>query len=664
MRILILLAALTAITLTTARCSWASDPYANVHSLTLDNGLKVVLAPSAEAKTFQIKVHVKAGQFSDEPGKAGVAHLLEHYLFTDAKLEKDMTYLEAIKEKGGSANAATSLKSTEYYATLPSSLAPWAIEVFGKILFEKTFDTQRVEHAKGPVFLEIGRPNVFDYFIEALQDLWPDFARAPDAWQTEFDVHEPMIKISSARLDTESLKSDDLKRFYDRYYHPKNITLFVAGNFNEAATVPLLEKTFGAAPNREGSSWEDPTPNARIGQYRRSSVTSLVPSIEVGTKVSGVSLEDEIVARIYFDYLAYRLMKELRNVRSETYTATPKIDLRKGSGFLSIHFEAPRESYYKNLKLVQDMIDNEARKGQITDEMFQEAKSLYLKGFSRFDLDSESMMRLAERFDYIKRDYPTQGAHDIDYTYVSTLTREDFVKRLKTVFPEDMKAQELSEPPLLFRFESIILMILAFGAGMRLGRVLLAKSFRHDKISWVRKLGYPPAYLVQFVSMQIAGTLLFGAMHAIFARIGVLQTSYLISDYLFSCLWLTLTLVVAQCILAVFARKLMVVDDSLWIKSLGVWSSTVKLTDIKAIELRSPVQLALAPKSWLKVKYRYYFFHPCFWRKALLIHLKNGRSYFVGVRQAEAAIQELNTILLKSQYKDVVPAQLVAQVVA
>ncbi len=69
----------------------------------------------------------------------------------------------------------------------------------------------------------------------------------------------------------------------------------------------------------------------------------------------------------------------------------------------------------------------------------------------------------------------------------------------------------------LFRFESIILMILALASGMRLGRGLLSKPFRHDRISWVRKLGYPPAYLVQFgafVSMQIAGALLFGAMHA------------------------------------------------------------------------------------------------------------------------------------------------------
>jgi hypothetical protein len=101
----------------------AHDPYESVHSIQLGNGLKAVLAPSPDAKTFQIKVHVDAGHYNDEPGKSGVAHLLEHYLFTDAKLEKDMTYLEAIKEKGGSANAMTYTKETNYFATLPAKLA-------------------------------------------------------------------------------------------------------------------------------------------------------------------------------------------------------------------------------------------------------------------------------------------------------------------------------------------------------------------------------------------------------------------------------------------------------------------------------------------------------------------------------------------------------------
>jgi predicted Zn-dependent peptidase len=93
-----------------------ADPYAKVRSFRLANGLKVIVAPNEDSKTFQIKVRVDAGTFNEEPNKAGTAHLLEHYLFTDAKSEKDMTYLEVIKEKGGSGNAYEEAKPQRYTA--------------------------------------------------------------------------------------------------------------------------------------------------------------------------------------------------------------------------------------------------------------------------------------------------------------------------------------------------------------------------------------------------------------------------------------------------------------------------------------------------------------------------------------------------------------------
>jgi hypothetical protein len=49
-----------------------SDPYAKVRSFTMANGLKVVLAPDTDAKTFQIKVRVDVGVFNEEENKAGI----------------------------------------------------------------------------------------------------------------------------------------------------------------------------------------------------------------------------------------------------------------------------------------------------------------------------------------------------------------------------------------------------------------------------------------------------------------------------------------------------------------------------------------------------------------------------------------------------------------
>ena len=407
------------------------DPYAAIHSLKLQNGLKVVLAPSAQAKTVQIRVRVDGGHFNDEPGRAGVAHLLEHYLFTDAKLEKDMTYLEAIKEKGGSGNAMTGQKATTYYAMVPAELAPWIVDIFARILFEKSFDDKRVQQAKGPVFLEIGRPSPFDYVIQAVQSLWPEFARSPEFWQTEFGTHEPMTMIAAARLQTDRIKSDDLKRFYERVYAPGNMTLFVAGNFRQPAILELIKKKFGEEPARPSMGWVDPIPSARRGRYFRSEVTSNVPSIDIGTKVADISPEDETTGRIYLEYLSHRLMKELRNERGETYTVRENVELRKRDGFMTIEFEAPQKDYAQNLKFVKAMIDRETRQGQFTREMFTEARDLYAKGFERIDFDSTSMMKMAEWLDRNERQYADVSERLDDYQIFTKLTYEEFSRRLQ-----------------------------------------------------------------------------------------------------------------------------------------------------------------------------------------------------------------------------------------
>jgi zinc protease len=627
-----------------------SDPYENVRSLTMPNGIKVVLAPSKEAKTFQIKVRVNGGIFNEEQGKAGTAHLLEHYLFTDAKFEKNMTYLEVIKEKGGSGNAWTSTKETVYHATVPGELAPWLVGTFGNLLFQKTFDESRVQQAKGPVFLEIGRPSVFDYLTQALQSLWPDFARPEDFWQTEFGLRDPMRKTSADKIQTEALTSGDLKRFYDREYYPGNMTVFLAGNFQEPELLSLLEGDHWNEPKREGFGWVDPTPKARRGDYYRSEVTSGVPKIEIGTKVAGISLVDELVGRAYTDYLSHRLMKELRNVRGETYTVVPKIDFKKGFGYMSVEFEAPQSDYRTNLKYVRDLIDQETRRGQFTRAMFDEAIDLTLKGYRRMDHDTSSMMYMADRIDHIERDYDFKNGHQTDYQVVKGLTYEDFNRRLNHLFAGDMKVEDLEEPPVFFRFESLVLMILAFGFWMRVSRIVFAKKFAHDELRWVRKVSYPPAYCLQFTAtifVLILSSVLYGGVAVLWMRTNFLQRSFLISDYLFTIIWLGMVLFSAQFVFARFGRKVMVVGDSLWIKSLGYFSATLKLDEIEKIESSSPFAMVFAPRSWWQIKYRYYYYDPCFWRKGLLIRLKSGRAFFVGVRSAEEALKEVQAILEK-----------------
>ena len=90
-----------------------------------------------------------------------------------------------------------------------------------------------------------------------------------------------------------------------------------------------------------------------------------------------------------------------------------------------------------------------------------------------------------------------------------------------------MKLERLKEPPLFFRFESLVMMIIAIGFWMRLGRRVFSAEFADHQISWVRKMSYPPAYLLQLSACAIVlliCTLLCGTLDVLWSKVGWLRS--------------------------------------------------------------------------------------------------------------------------------------------
>ena len=623
-----------------------ADPMARVRSFTMPNGLKVVLAPSDQAKTVQIRVQVRAGHYNEDSDKAGTAHLLEHYLFTDAKLDKSMTFLDAIHEKGGAGNAETHSDQTVYYAKVPGEKAPWLIETFGKILFGKVFDEERVQHAKKPVFLEIGRPGPADFLSDLIQKLTPEFMTIPDFWQTEFGMRFPRYRVAAYRLQTEGLKAGDLESFYKRFYHPENITIFLGGRFAEAEAERDIRAAFGKEPSRPGGGWKDPQPKiVRTGTYFRSESTSDTPYIEIGTKVAALTPSEEMAARIYMGFLSHRLMKDLRNKQGETYTVRQLIDLKSGYGKVALLFESSPEKYRANLNQVRDLFEKEIREGQLTQAQFDEAKQLYKKNFELSDRDNGTMLGFAERWNRIEIAAKEAGTKPLtDYTVFTQLDAPTFKAHLKNMFKREQRLEKLTEPPLTFRYEFNLILLFSVIAWMRLGRKFVARPFVHREIRWVRKLGYPPAYLLQIGTASFTCLLTafaFIVIHLASNRAGLAQSHFIISDYLMGFIFVGVMALCGQIGFGLVPRKLMVVNDQLWIKSLGYQSRTISLTAVTRVDAMSPLQILLTPRLAWSVKHRFYYFDPCIWRSGLLLRLENGQNEFIGVRGAHEAQLEL-----------------------
>ncbi len=63
-----------------------------------------------------------------------------------------------------------------------------------------------------------------------------------------FDWHNYGKTTIGARTDVENVKIENLQNFYRKYYQPDNAILLVAGKFDVAATLNLIQQVFGAIP--------------------------------------------------------------------------------------------------------------------------------------------------------------------------------------------------------------------------------------------------------------------------------------------------------------------------------------------------------------------------------------------------------------------------------
>ncbi|MGZ3809867.1 MAG: insulinase family protein, partial [Bacteriovorax sp.] len=137
---------------------FAPDPYQSIEFIKLDNGMSVYFSPSEDTNLTSIRLEVDVGWEIENKTNWGVSHLLEHVLFRDKQLKEEMSYLQIIKEAGGSANGTTENRKTSFFGSIPYSKGSWLLENFSKMILEPKIINEYVQKEKSTVELEIGRP--------------------------------------------------------------------------------------------------------------------------------------------------------------------------------------------------------------------------------------------------------------------------------------------------------------------------------------------------------------------------------------------------------------------------------------------------------------------------------------------------------------------------
>jgi len=212
-------------------------PVASVEGINeyrLPNGLRVVLFPDPTKPTVTVNVTYFVGSKHEGYGEAGMAHLLEHLLFKGTP--KTTNIPQALTERGARPNGTTWLDRTNYFETLPASDAnlSWALafeadRMVNSFIAKKDLDSEMTVVRNE---LERGENDPHSVLLRRVMS-------------AAYQFHNYGKPTIGTRADLENVPIDRLQAFYRKYYRPDNAMLVVAGRFEEAKALQLIQGTFG-----------------------------------------------------------------------------------------------------------------------------------------------------------------------------------------------------------------------------------------------------------------------------------------------------------------------------------------------------------------------------------------------------------------------------------
>ncbi len=199
----------------------------------LANGLKIITREVHSKPIVSAMIWYRVGSRNEQPGRTGQSHFLEHMLFqgTDrfAKGEIDSITLAG----GGSNNAFTDTDFTAYFFNFASDRWQVALDIEASRMINNTFDHTEFALEKEVVIEELRI--AMDNPPEALdQAVW-----AASYWQHPY--RHPVIGWLD---DLERAMPDEMESYYKAWYHPRNATLVIVGDFDEARAVHRVEELF------------------------------------------------------------------------------------------------------------------------------------------------------------------------------------------------------------------------------------------------------------------------------------------------------------------------------------------------------------------------------------------------------------------------------------
>lgn len=293
-----------------------------------------------ELPVVSFSISNKFGAGFEESKIKGIAHVIEHLLFTGTKTRSNEDISREIEKKGGVLNAFTAHEITSYWFKLPSEHLFKGIDILIDMIKNPLFNKEKFEKEKRVILEEI--------------KMYHDDPMRSAMEQIEKNMFESPFGelIIGNKESVSSLDRDFVADYYLNNYKSGNFFVTIVGDADFEEVCEHLEREF------EGEARE-----LKIGKIKKKNGESIEKRehLDQAHLVFGVHgplpSEDDFYALEVLDaYLANgmssKLFLEIREKRGLAYAVTSSINCEKSYCIYTIYVGTTKEAFEDVKKLI------------------------------------------------------------------------------------------------------------------------------------------------------------------------------------------------------------------------------------------------------------------------------------------------------------------------
>src|SRR3989344_4477361 len=374
----------------------------------LKNGITVIME-KRDLPVISVSISNPFGGANETSEIKGIAHFIEHLVFTGTKTRTHEDISREIEKKGGILNAFTANEVTSFWFKLPSEHIFAGLDILVDMLKNPLFKPDKFEKEKKVIMEEIkmyhDNPR---YFIE--EKIFGNLYEKP--------LGEGIIGSTKT---ISNLSRDFVYDYFKKHYSPENFIITLVGNADFEKVCEYFEKNFKAEnkfiPKISPLTLNKESEETRLGVDQAHFMFAMHAPLPEDKSKYALEVLDAYLA----NGMSSKLFLTIREERGLAYSVKSSINSEKNYAYYTIYVGTTKEAV-------------------------PEVKKLILKGFSDIEKMTEKELEESkERLIGLKKVSSEESSDVMNalmYSEISGKAEEyyEYENKIKTVTLEDVKA--------------------------------------------------------------------------------------------------------------------------------------------------------------------------------------------------------------------------------